>query len=110
MGYGGYFFENEYKTAKLWNRLLEILKYFYDYFIKSYISPTEIYFKCGIYSIDYQFISSAPDSSDTRYCFKADPTKPASDVGFATATSLTIGSILFASKDPNYSAKLLLYA
>ena len=104
---GGMYYETEYKTAQLWDRLLDTVKWPLDYFMKSYINDKLVYGQCGNGDIDHAAWGRPEDSTTARPCYALTDTKPGTEVAAGMAAALAGGYLLFRTENPAYAGQLL---
>lgn len=108
LGWSYYEFKDEFAKSGQDKYMLNILKHFTDYFLKSYVNKTTFYYQCGDGTLDHSYWGPPElQTTDRPTLFAATPETPASDVCGNTAAALALMSMNYKSVDPVYAAKCL---
>lgn len=90
------------------SKMLSILKYFTDYFLKCHPNSTTYYYQVGDGGADHGYWGPPENQTGSRPTkFKADMNTAASDVDAQTAAALTIMYLNYKSIDSTYADKCL---
>lgn len=106
MGWSLYEFKSEYEKAGATSKLLQELKIFTDYFVKSWDGSSFVY-QVGDGGSDHAYWGPPESQTTSRPVSKATAGSPASDVCGQTAGALALMAINYKSVDSSYAAKCL---
>lgn len=115
LGWGMYEFPQAFRATGTWAHGLDELKWFSDYFLRSTFRDSSgkvvaFAYQVGEGSVDHNYWGPSELQSATLYprpAYFATAETPASDQAAGAAAALAVHSLLVASSDPAYSAKLL---
>ncbi|GMK37672.1 hypothetical protein PCCS19_07260 [Paenibacillus sp. CCS19] len=105
-----YEYRDGYVQSGQLDEMLDNLRWVNDYFVKAHTAPNELYGQVGTGGIDHQWWGPAEVMQMERKSYKITASCPGSDLAGETAAALAASSIVFASTDSAYSAKLLTHA
>ncbi|PKA62733.1 Endoglucanase 17 [Apostasia shenzhenica] len=83
------------------------LRWATDYLLKATAVPGVVYVQVGDASRDHSCWERPEDMDTPRTVYKVDRSHPGSDVAGETAAALAAASIVFRTRDPSYSQRLL---
>lgn len=111
LGWAYYEFKDVFKAKGQDGYMLNVLKHFTDYFLKSNPNPTTFYYQCGDGTTDHSYWGP-PELQTTNVTtrptlFVANPATPGSDVCGSTAAALALMYLNYLDKDATYAAKCL---
>jgi hypothetical protein len=110
LGWGALDFKDGYVNSGQYTVIQNNLRFVYDYFIKCHTSANELYGQVGGGTADHAYWGASEVMTMDRPAYKIDATAPGTDLAMETAAALAIGSMIFATDDPTYSATLLAHA
>ncbi|KAL6495742.1 Esterase/lipase/thioesterase [Orobanche gracilis] len=86
---------------------VDAVKWGTDYLLKATAQPNVIYVQVGNAESDHNCWERPEDMDTDRTAYKIDANNPGSEVAGETAAALAAASIVFRSRDPDYSRLLL---
>lgn len=111
MGWALYEFKDGFIKAGMYNKQIEQLKYFTDYFLKCHYAPDKFAYQVGDGNIDHDYWASPEKQSDEQggrsYIKVADSSSPASDILGEVTAALSIMYLNYKDIDSNYANKCL---
>merc|ERR1712136_394811 len=104
-------FREAYVQAGLHDKVLEMVKWGTDYFMKAHPENDVFYVQVTDAGLDHSKWQRPEDeNSDPNKSYKIDAQNGGSDVAAETAAALSAASLLFKTEDPEYSALCLQHA
>jgi len=110
LAWGGIEYAAAYQSAAQRAFLLDAIRWGTDWIIKAHPSDNVLYGQVGNGSADHSFWGPPEVMTMARPAYKADTTKPGTEIAGESAAALAAASILFKNEDAAYSAKLLQHA
>lgn len=100
--------KDAYEAAGQLDMMYDMIRWPLEYFLKCWRpAQNEYYVQVGDGQTDHSYWGRPEDMHMWRPAYKVTPSRPGSDVAGETAASLAAGSIVFKTKDPAFSAKLV---
>lgn len=108
LGWSMYEYKDVFDATNNTGKLMEQLKYFTDYFLKSHPDANTFYYQVGDGIIDHQYWG-APElqTGDRPTLYVANASNPASDITGQTAAALALMYLNYKSIDSGYADKCL---
>lgn len=111
MAWAVYEFKSAFDSTGNTDKMLDTLKYFTDYFLRSHPTSNVFYYQCGEGEVDHTYWGAPEEQTNNRPTYAvANSSKPASDVLGETSAALSIMSMIYKSKDSSYASKCLVAA
>ncbi|MEN8905850.1 MAG: glycoside hydrolase family 9 protein [Clostridiales bacterium] len=108
LGWAYYEFKDAFIEKGQDEYMLNILKHFTDYFLKSYVDDTTFYYQCGDGSVDHAYWGPPElQSYDRPTLFVATPETPASEMCASAAAALAQMYLNYNDIDAEYAEKCL---
>ncbi|KAK5637982.1 hypothetical protein RI129_012277 [Pyrocoelia pectoralis] len=95
-------YENAYKSADQYHHVLTALKWATDYFLKSHVSPYELYGQVGDFSIDHKYWGRPEELNMTRPAYKIDTKHPGADLAGEVSAALSSTALVFKNIQKDY--------
>jgi endoglucanase len=108
LGWSLYEFKDSFDATGNTTKMLQQLKYFTDYFLKSHPNPTTFYYQIGEGNADHTYWG-APElqTGDRPSLYKADSSSAASDILGETTAALALMYLNYKNIDSAYATKCL---
>lgn len=100
-------YPDAYEASGELNNALDQVKWGLDWLLKAQISPTELVVMVGDPHADHGIWGRPEDIHMRRPTYVVNEQNPGTEPAAEAAAALAAGSILFATRDPKYSEKLL---
>jgi len=110
LAWGGIEYTAAYQSAQQKTALLDAIRWGTDWIIKAHPSDNVLYGQVGAGGPDHSYWGPPETMTMARPAYKADTTKPGTEIAGESAAALAAASILFKTEDAAYSAKLLQHA
>lgn len=108
LGWAFYEYKDVFTAKGQDGYMLNILKHFTDYFLKSFPNSTTFYYQCGDGTTDHSYWGPPELQQTSRpSLFAATPSSPASDVTGEAAAALALMYLNYGDRDPSYADKCL---
>ncbi|ACL75116.1 glycoside hydrolase family 9 protein [Ruminiclostridium cellulolyticum] len=108
LGWSLYEFKESFDATGNTTKMLQQLKYFTDYFLKSHPNSTTFYYQVGEGNADHTYWGAPEEQTGQRpSLYKADPSSPASDILSETSAALTLMYLNYKNIDSAYATKCL---
>jgi endoglucanase len=108
LGWAFYEFKDVFETTGNTTKMLQQLKHFTDYFLKSHPTSEIFYYQVGDGDLDHSYWGSPEEQTGSRPTkYYADASNPASDVLGETSAALSLMYLNYKEQDATYAGKCL---
>jgi endoglucanase len=108
LGWALYEFKDTFDATGNTEKLLQQIKHFTDYFLKSHSSSDIFYYQVGDGDVDHSYWGSPENQTNARATmYFADATHPASDILGETSAALSLMYLNYKDKDADYAKQCL---
>lgn len=110
LAWGGIEYASAYQSANQKAALLDALRWGMDWIIKAHPSDNVFYGQVGTGGPDHAYWGPPETMTMARPSYKADTSKPGTEIAGEAAAALAASAILFRTEDAAYANKLLQHA
>ena len=115
LGWSAFDQKNAWVETGQWDELLDILRWETDYLMRAHVRDSDgetqyFYGQVGNGGLDHGFWGPPELMAMPRPAYRISPDQPGSDLAAESAATLAVNSMVFATEDADYAARLLEHA